>query len=89
MKIAEILELPKPDTIFYLKVSPEISIKRKTKEKGIKNGLDRNESDKKLLINLISSYNKLIRNQVFGKWVVVDGERPIKEVSEKIKKFLL
>jgi len=85
LKIAELFKLVKPDLIIYLKVSPETSIKRKFKEK---NSLDRNEKNKKLLFEVDKSYQKLIKNNVFGKWVVVNGEDSIKEVFENIKNII-
>jgi len=83
LKIAKLLELPRPDLIIYLKVSPGISMKRKYKEK---RNLDRNEKDKKFLGQLVKLYREtLIKNSVFGKWVIINGEKPIKEVFEEIK----
>lgn len=85
LKIAELLELPKPDLIIYLKISPQVSIQRKSKEKRI---LDRNEANKKLQSQLASFYEKLTKKQVFSRWVIIDGERPILEVFEKVKKIV-
>jgi dTMP kinase len=85
LKFAEIFSLPKPDLIVYLKVSPEISIKRKYHEK---RSLDRNEKDKIFLSQLANFYEKLIKNSVFGKWAIVDGEKPIREVFEEVKKYI-
>lgn len=83
IKLAEIFDLPKPDLVIYLKVSPQTSIERKLKEK---KNLDRHETDKKFLTKLTKFYKKLIKNQIFSRWVVVDGEKSIKEVFEEIKK---
>ncbi|MDO8663619.1 MAG: hypothetical protein Q7K28_02140, partial [Candidatus Wildermuthbacteria bacterium] len=69
----------------YLKTSPETSIKRKTKEK---KNLDRNEKDKKFLQSLTNFYRKLIKGSIFGKWVVIDGEKTIKEVFRQVKKHI-
>jgi dTMP kinase len=84
LKIAAMLELPKPDIVVYLKISPETSIKRKLKEK---KSLDRHEVDKKFLTKLTKFYQKLIKEQVFSRWVVVDGEKPIKEVFKQVKEI--
>lgn len=83
LEIAKLLELPKPDLIIYLKISPQTSIKRKFKEK---KSLDRNEKDKKFLSQLSKFYGKLIKKSVFSKWIIIDGEKSIKEVFEAIKK---
>ncbi len=85
LKIAKLLELPKPDLIIYLKVSPEVSMSRKYEEK---KNLDRNEADKKFLEKVRDSYKKLIKGRIFSKWVVINGERPIPIVFKEIKKNL-
>jgi dTMP kinase len=86
LKISKIFDLPKPDLIIYLKISPETSIKRKFREK---KNLDRHEADKKFLEKISKFYDKLIKNQIFGKWVVVDGEMSIEEVAKEIRKIVL
>lgn len=82
LNIAKIFDLPRPDLIIFLKISPQTSIKRKFKEK---NNLDRHESDKKFLTQLAKFYEKLIKNQIFGRWLVIDAEKPIKEVFKEVK----
>jgi len=83
VKLAELFGLPRPDFVAYLKVSAEASIKRKLKEK---NELDRNEEDGQLLEKLGAFYKKLAEQNVFGKWVVIDGEQPKEKVFEEIIK---
>ena len=85
LQMAEILELPKPDLIIYIDVSPKVSMERKLKEK---NSLDRNESNEKLLKNVGSFYKKLAKSKTFAEWAVVDGEQAIEDVFEEIKKKL-
>jgi len=85
LKFAEIFRLPKPDVILYLKVSPETSIKRK---KGEKKNLDRNEADRAFLEKVSVSYENLVKNQVWGSWFVIDGEKSIEDVFSQIKKVL-
>jgi dTMP kinase len=85
LKFAELLDLPKPDFIIYLKVSPEVSMERKSKEK---ESLDRNEADKEFITNVLNSYDYLIKNNIFGQWYVIDGDRPIEEVFTDIRKIL-
>ncbi|MBZ9569473.1 dTMP kinase [Patescibacteria group bacterium] len=82
LNIAQIFELPKPDLVIYLKISPKTGIQRKLKEK---NNLDRHESSKQFIESVADFYEKLIKNQIYSKWVVVSGERSIKEVFEEIK----
>lgn len=84
LRFAELVGLPKPDLVIYLKISPETSMKRKYKEKKC---LDRNEANKKLQTQLSKFYQKLVKNQIFGKWQVIDGEKSIEEVFKKIQKI--
>ena len=82
LNIARIFELPKPDLIIYLKISPETGIQRKIKEK---TNLDRHESNKQFIEKVANFYEKLIKNQIYTNWVVIDGEKPIKAVFEDVK----
>lgn len=84
LKFAEIFRIPKPDIVFFLEVSPETGIKRKLKEKG---DLDINEKNKEFLSIVRASYHNLIKNKVFAKkWIVIDSEKSIENVAEKIWK---
>jgi dTMP kinase len=85
LKFAEMFDIPKPDFIIYLRVSPEVSMERKSGEKG---SLDRNESDKGFISRVLDSYDYLIKNNVFGQWYVVEADRPIGEVFADIRKIL-
>ena len=80
--IAQIFELPKPDLIIYLKISPETGTQRKLKEK---KDLDRHESNKQFIERVANFYERLIKDQTYSKWVVIDGEKSIKGVFEDIK----
>lgn len=87
LKFAEIFDLPKPDLVIFLNVSPETSIKRKFKEK---NSLDRHEEDKEFLGKVREGYLDLIKKKIFAKeWVIVDGEKSIEEVAKEIQKIVL
>ena len=85
LDLARFFKLPQPDLIIYLKVSSDTSIKRKFREK---RSLDRNEADKKFLTQLTRFYRKLIAKQIFGRWVMVDGEKSTREVFEEVKKII-
>ncbi len=83
LQYAKMFGLPQPDIIIYLDISPETSLKRKYGEKA--GHLDRNERDEVLFTNLIKFYKeKLISASVFGKWIVIDGEASIEEVTKQI-----
>ena len=82
VQMSTLFDLPVPDLILYLNITPETSIKRKMKEKRGK--LDRHEADKKFLSDLVKLYKQLIQKQVFAKWVVVNGEQSIQKVSADV-----
>lgn len=86
LKFADLFGMPKPDIVIYLKISPETSMERKRKEKN--NKMDRYESDRQYLGRVMESYEDLIRNQVFGHWYVLDGEKSKEEVFEQVKRIL-
>ena len=81
LEIAKLVSLPKPDLVIYLDISPETSMRRKRKEK---RKLDRNESNKILLSKVRRFYKKLVKGQVFAKWVSIDGEESVKDVFQKV-----
>jgi len=85
LELAQRFKLPKPNLIIYLKVSPQVSMRRKCKEK---KDLDRNEADKKFLKKVSEAYKKLIKEKIFSKWMVINGEKSIEEVFEEIKKII-
>lgn len=84
-RFAGMFGIPKPDVVFLLKVKPETAIRRKISEKL---NLDKNESNEKLLTSIAATYDKMAKSNVFGKWVVVDGEKGKDEVFADILKKL-
>jgi dTMP kinase len=86
IKFSELMDMPKPDKILLIKISAETSIKRKHDSKG--DEVDRFEKDMKLQNNISLTYEELTRDQVFGPWYVIDGEKPVEEVFNQIKKVL-
>lgn len=85
IRLAEMFELPKPETIIFLKISADTSMERKLKEKP---ELDRNEENKELMRNMAVFYEKLIKENIYSNWKVVDGEKTKEKVFEEIKKIL-
>ncbi len=82
LKFADMFGMIKPDLVFYLKVSSETSQKRKLKEK---EELDRYEEDTKLRKKLIDRYDEIAEKNLFAKkWITIDGEKSIDEISQKI-----
>ena len=91
LRFASDFGLPKPDVVFLLRISPEESAKRKMGEKG---RLDRNEEDLAFLGKVNAAYERMAEANVFGRWFVIDGERPkgdvfrdVLNVLEKVCKF--
>ena len=82
IQIAEMVGIPRPDFIVYLNVSAETSMQRKLKEKP---ELDRNEENKELMKSMGEFYLELAEKNTFGKWFVVDGEKPKQEVFELVR----
>jgi dTMP kinase len=85
IQYAELFEMPKPDIVFYLKISPETSVKRSIKGK---QELDRHESNEKFLEKVANAYDSLAEKNVFGSWIVIDGEKSTDNVFDQIKKHL-
>lgn len=87
LKFAKLIELPVPDIVIYLDVSPETSIKRKS---GENEKLDRHEEDRVFLAKVGEAYQNLAKNKVFAKeWVIVDAEKNIEEVAARVQKIVL
>ncbi len=85
LRFAELFELPRPDNIIFLKISVKTSAKRKGKEK---THLDRNESNEKFLKEVSDFYERLIKDNVFGKWKIIDGKKNRDAVLKDIIKAL-
>ncbi len=87
LQIVKILNLPKPDLVILLDISPQTSLKRKRKEK---KKLDRHEEDLKLLSEVREGYFKIADMKIFSEeWVFINAEKSIKEVFGEIKKVLV
>lgn len=86
ISLSSLFNISKPDLCIYLRISPEISMKRKSIEK--KGDLDRNEKDLDFLKNLVRMYDKIAKDNLFCKWEVIDGEQSIEEVHNQIIKLI-
>jgi len=75
--LSQMFGLVKPDLVIYIKISPETSFKRKSSQKD----LDRHEGDKKFLKTLFNNFEETAKKY---NWEIVDGERPIEEVTKDI-----
>ncbi len=70
-----------PDAVYYLNVDPDIAIKRKGTEDKEKN---RREKDFDFIRKTYSQYNKLVQDQIWAKWVNIDGNKGIEEITKDI-----
>lgn len=70
-----------PDIVFYLNVNPDIAIQRKGGEKKEKN---RREKDFEFIRKTYKKYQELIDNQVWTKWINIDGNRSVDEITQDI-----
>lgn len=82
LKFADLFDIVKPDLIIYLKVSAEISMERKQKEKPNLDMFERNLEFRK---EVAEKYDELASKNIFGKWVVVDAERSVEDVAKEIE----
>ncbi len=81
LRFAEDFKVEKPDMVFYLNVRPDIAIERKFGEQKEKN---RREKDFAFIRKTYAQYEKLVKGQVWTKWVNIDGEGTIDEVTEQM-----
>lgn len=78
--------IEKPDQVFYIKVDPEVAIKRKSDEQKEKN---RREKDFDFIRKTYQQYENLMKDQVWTKWIEIDGNKGIDEITKDIYNKLL
>ncbi len=75
-----------PDAIYYLNVDPDIAIQRKHGEDKEKNF---REKDFNFIRKTHKQYDYLVKNQVWTKWVTIDGNKGIEETTKDIYNKIL
>jgi len=85
IKLVELLKYPEADLIIFIDIKPETGMNRKT---GQRKKLDKYERDLEFLKRVKELYSREIKEDVLGKWVVIDGNKSIEEVHEKIISLL-
>ncbi len=81
-RIIELMELPEPDLVFYLSVPIDVSIKRKTEQKG---KTDRFEGSGGYLAKVMDVYERLYADGYgAGTWIKIDGTGSREEISTVI-----
>lgn len=86
LRFADDFQIEKPDIVFYLDVKPQTAIERKAGEAKEKN---RREKDFNFIKKTYRQYDYLIKNQVWTKWMAIDGERGIDEITQEIYNKIL
>lgn len=81
LRFAQDFKIEKPDVVFYLNVRPEIAFQRKAGEIKEKN---RREKDFDFTRKTYKQYQYLVKNQVWTKWIEINGERRIDEITNEI-----
>ena len=75
-----------PDAVYYPNVDPDIAIQRKGGEDKEKN---RREKDFEFIRKTHIKYKELVEKQVWTKWVNVDGNKGIEEITKDVYNKLL
>jgi len=78
---AKNFQIELPDAIFYLNVNPDIAIKRKHGEDKEKNFREKNFD---FIRKTHKQYQMLVDKQVWGKWINIDGNKGIEEITKNI-----
>jgi len=86
LKLAELIELSKPDLSILIKISADSSLNRKSQQKP--GNLDRHEENRNFQSLLAKTFEEVASKNIFCDWAIVDGEQPPEKVFEEIKKVL-
>ena len=78
---AKNFQIEVPDAIFYLNVDPDVAIKRKHGEDKEKNF---REKDFDFIRKTHGQYQMLVDQQVWTKWINIDGNKGIDEITKNI-----
>ena len=83
LKFAELFEMHVPDAVFFLDVPPKTAMQRKLAEEG-KDELDINERDIDFMKTIYEKYLEIAKENLFSKWIIIDGTRSIEEIRDEI-----
>ena len=86
IEYAKNFKIEVPDAVYYLNVDPETAIERKGAEDKEKN---RREKDFEFIRKTYKQYDYLLKNQVWTKWVNIDGNKGIEEITKDIYNKLI
>jgi thymidylate kinase len=88
LQYAEDFTIPTPDLCIYIDADPEIALSRKNKEEGHTEGLDIFEKSLGKQKELRKIFRKMVTEQIYAPWEMVDGNGTIEEVTENILEIL-
>jgi dTMP kinase len=80
--------IPKPDISIFIDADPVIAQKRKMKEEGHDEGMDIFERSLEKQKKIQSAFLKMAKNSTLSKWLIVDGNGTIEEVTQNIMQTL-
>lgn len=86
LNYAKNFKIQVPDAVYYLNVDPDVAISRKGGEDKEKN---RREKDFEFIRRTHTQYEKLLKDQVWAKWINIDGNKSIEEVTKEIYNKLI
>ncbi|MCL4364616.1 dTMP kinase [Patescibacteria group bacterium] len=81
LEYANNFKIEVPDAVYYLNVDPDIAIQRKGGEAKEKN---RREKDFEFIRKTHKKYQELVDGQIWAKWVNIDGNKSVEEVTKEI-----
>lgn len=80
--------IPKPDISIFIDADPVIAQKRKMKEEGHDEGMDIFERSLEKQKKIQSAFLIMAKNSTLSKWLIVDGNGTIEEVTQNIMQTL-
>ncbi|MEM2174532.1 MAG: dTMP kinase [Candidatus Micrarchaeia archaeon] len=83
VEIIKRINFLRPDLIIYLDISPETAMKRQNK---IKKSKERYEKNVERLLLARTKYRAMAEENLFGKWIVIDGNKSEEEVTSEVLK---
>lgn len=88
IQYGEEFEIPVPDLAVFLDVEPEIAMSRKHKEEGHEEGPDIFEKSIEKQRNLRKIFKRMVEEQIYCPWEIVDGNSTPDKVTKDILNVL-
>ncbi len=84
-KIFNELKLVKPTVVFYLNITPDISVGRTKNER---KHFSRYAANKERLLHAKLKYQIMLEKNLISKWIEIDATKPLEETIQEVKKRL-